>query len=256
MTVIEKTQEKSGYTTLPGQIGCSTPGCFSDQITYPASMEQLEALIDLSENCEQSIVNNCNVNALTEFGWWEDRNGNNVTYWHGDKGENEVGCQCNDDETCITINDMEFYCNCDSRRDNVVDVGLLTSKTQLPVTKLYYGDSEARYSYIKYDLGNLICSGKSGSYPSQERDNQLYIQLKGEIGELEAQTENELNQVNTQLASHNQRLDDVQEVNYSFKYYPSSKEAVRQGTRVKFDTKVYGSGVDSTGLFTAPIGTF
>jgi len=68
--------------------------------------------------------------------------------------------------------------------------------------------------------------------------------------------ENKLNQVNTQLTSHNQRLDDVQEVNFSFKYYPSTKEAVRQGTIVKFDTSVCGTGVDSTGLFTAPIGNF
>ena len=55
--------------------------------------------------------------------------------------------------------------------------------------------------------------------------------------------------------ANTQRLDDVQEVNYSFKYYASSS-TVTAKTRVAYGNKVYGSGVDSTGLFTAPIGIF
>ena len=55
--------------------------------------------------------------------------------------------------------------------------------------------------------------------------------------------------------ANTQRLDDVQEVNYSFKYRPSSS-TVKANTIVEYGNKVYGSGVDSTGRFTASIGTF
>ena len=44
-----------------------------------------------------------------------------------------------------------------------------------------YGDSEKRYSWIQYELGNLECRGKSGKYPSEERliklDNKLNNQV-------------------------------------------------------------------------------
>jgi len=43
-TIIEKTHsEKAGFTSMPGmEYGCPTPGCFSDKITYEATMEQIE----------------------------------------------------------------------------------------------------------------------------------------------------------------------------------------------------------------------
>ena len=42
-TIIEKTQEQlPGFTSIPGTFGCSSPGCFSDEITYKPSMEQIE----------------------------------------------------------------------------------------------------------------------------------------------------------------------------------------------------------------------
>jgi len=48
---------------MPGQHdGCDEPGCYSDKIVYDATMEQIENLIEISENCEQSIINNCTYN--------------------------------------------------------------------------------------------------------------------------------------------------------------------------------------------------
>lgn len=42
-TIIEKTHEQiSDFTSIPGTNGCSTPGCFSDTISYEPSMEQIE----------------------------------------------------------------------------------------------------------------------------------------------------------------------------------------------------------------------
>jgi len=132
----------------------------------------------LSEKCEQSIVNNCTVNKLTGFGWWEDRNGAKVTYWNGDRPATDIGCQCQDDSSCANSNaDMVTLCNCDSRAESMIDSGVITSKSQLPITKLLYGDSEKRYSYIKYSLGPLICSGKNGIYPSEEKLKYLNDQI-------------------------------------------------------------------------------
>ena len=104
-------------------------------------------------------------------------------------------------------------------------------------------------------MGNLICSGKSGLYPSEEKAYQIHLQLKGEIDQLEAKTDNQIECITLNTEANTQRLDDIQEVNYSFKYGAGSS-TVTQYTRVKYGNKVYGSGVDSTGLFTAPIGKF
>ena len=56
-------------------------------------MEQIEALISVSEFCEQRVENNCTTNQLTGFSWWLDRNGNQFQYWHGDGDESTLGNQ-------------------------------------------------------------------------------------------------------------------------------------------------------------------
>ena len=44
-TIIEKTHEQlSGFTSIPGTYGCSSPGCFSDVISYKPSMEQITVI--------------------------------------------------------------------------------------------------------------------------------------------------------------------------------------------------------------------
>ena len=45
---------------------------------------------------------------------------------------------------------IENLCNCDARDEVNVDVGVLTSKDQLPVMMLAYGDSRERASWIQY----------------------------------------------------------------------------------------------------------
>ena len=61
--------------------------------SYDISMEQIEALISVSEFCEQRVENNCTTNQLTGFSWWLDRNGNQLQYWHGDGDESTLGNQ-------------------------------------------------------------------------------------------------------------------------------------------------------------------
>ena len=65
-TVLFHTHEKQfQYTSLPGSSdGCADPGCFRDKISYDANFKQLQALIDISDNCYQTILHNCTSNAL------------------------------------------------------------------------------------------------------------------------------------------------------------------------------------------------
>ena len=59
--------------------------------SYEPEMDQIEALISVSEYCEQEVINNCTSNSLTGFAWWLDRNGDKYQYWHGDRNDTAVG---------------------------------------------------------------------------------------------------------------------------------------------------------------------
>ena len=54
-------------------------------------MDQIEALISVSEFCEQKVENNCTSNQLTGYSWWLDRNGNKLQYWHGTGDADTLG---------------------------------------------------------------------------------------------------------------------------------------------------------------------
>ena len=80
---------------MPGQTnGCSDAGCYEDTINYENHLEQIIAVIDLSETCEQTILNNCTGNVLSHMGWWTDRGGNKIEYWDGDHPIGTEGCYC------------------------------------------------------------------------------------------------------------------------------------------------------------------
>ena len=81
----------------------------------------------------------------------------------------EKGCRCSLTNSCDSVFNDNNVCNCDDRENNV-DVGILSSRDQLPVTQLAYGASNHRYSFIRYTLGDLICYGKRGLYPSEAGD--------------------------------------------------------------------------------------
>ena len=53
-----------------------------------------QALINISTGCEQKIVHDCTANALTNYAWWNDRNGNKIEYWDGDYESSKQGCEC------------------------------------------------------------------------------------------------------------------------------------------------------------------
>ena len=82
-------------------------------------------------------------------------------------------------------------------------------------------------------------------------------EVKDDLGEVQTEIDgigSELDKVQTDVAVARIDLDDVQELNYAFKYYVSSGSgAVKPSTVVNFNSQVYGSGV-SNGVYTAPIG--
>ena len=67
---------------------CHDPGCYFRHVFYDAPMEQIQALIELSESCQQEIKYDCFLAPLeendVEFGYWLDRHGDTQIYWTGD----------------------------------------------------------------------------------------------------------------------------------------------------------------------------
>ena len=56
--------------------------------------------MNISTGCEQRIHHDCTANALTNFAWWNDRNGNEIKYWNGDYDLTKEGCACSEDDSC------------------------------------------------------------------------------------------------------------------------------------------------------------
>jgi hypothetical protein len=192
--------QKLGYTSRPDSSnGCYHPGCFVDEITYEASINQIEALVEISTDCYQTIRHNCSVNALTDFSWWTGRDNRDHFYWHGDFDGSETGCACKFDDSCQSVgSDTKNECNCDSRSIDMIDEGVLTSLAQLPVQKLHYGDSKQRFQWIQYTLGQFQCSGKNQHYPNEEKVWKEIDDLKASDIEIEIT----IDQLESQLDSH------------------------------------------------------
>ena len=155
-TVLFYSQTQANWTATPDEHdGCEEKGCFTDVITYNATKYQVEALLYLSEKCQQEITHFCSTNPLTNFAFWNDRHGREVAYWNGDKDVTATGCACSEDNSCIKLHEFNFdrECNCDDNRADLFDDGVLTSMSQLPVMQLNYGGSSLPYSYINYELG-------------------------------------------------------------------------------------------------------
>jgi len=81
-------------------VRCYELNCFTRAIQYKPSLAQIEALMNLSKNCSQTVEHSCHQIFLSKFSSWLDRNGEWNSYWHGDKKSDEFGCMCASTETC------------------------------------------------------------------------------------------------------------------------------------------------------------
>ena len=99
--------------------------------------------------------------------------------------------------------DKPTLCNCDARGFNLTDEGTLSSD-QLPIYGLQFGGSFTPYSNVKFDIGPLVCSGKTGNYPSEATDVEKET-LKSKLNDLTndiAETKGDLHDLSEQLEDH------------------------------------------------------
>ena len=69
-------------------------------------MDQITAIMDISDSCEQEIINNCTGNMLSDLSWWTDRTGNEFEYWHGRHYGFAKGCKCSLDGSGCDENNL------------------------------------------------------------------------------------------------------------------------------------------------------
>ncbi|XP_051003187.1 contactin-associated protein-like 5 [Acomys russatus] len=131
-------------------------------LDYGGSMEQLEALIDGSEHCEQEVAYHCKRSRLLNtpdgapFTWWIGRANERHPYWGGSvPGLQQCGCGL--EESCL---DIRHFCNCDADTDEWTnDTGVLSFKDHLPVTQIIITDTNRSNSEATWRIGPLRCHG-------------------------------------------------------------------------------------------------
>nr|XP_039261533.1 contactin-associated protein-like 2 [Styela clava] len=93
--------------------GCQDPGCFSHNITYNQTWEQIQAVMWTSRSCQQYLSYECLGSMLfsyNDYAWWVSRDGEEQHYWAGaDPGSNM--CECGKKGTC---EGKSTTCNCDN----------------------------------------------------------------------------------------------------------------------------------------------
>ncbi|XP_068725496.1 contactin-associated protein-like 2 [Montipora capricornis] len=140
--------------------GCDPAGCYKRDIHYSrTTLSQLEMLTRVSSDCEQFIMYECYHAVLFRYkekgAWWMSHDSKNMTHWGGASAHNK--CACGMTNSCA---DSRFGCNCD-KNDKVwrEDSGLLTHKTQLPVSQLRFGDTRHDGEEGYHTLGKFKCYG-------------------------------------------------------------------------------------------------
>jgi hypothetical protein len=141
--------------------GYEDPGSYMRQIKYDLPIEQIVAVIQQSQWCEQFIKFECYDSAIwyngrKHFSWWVSRDGAQMNYWGGaavDSGK----CACGMTNSC----EGGGRCNCD-KNDEILreDSGYLTDMDTLPVKELRFGDTgtnsrNQRNEYGYHTLGKL-----------------------------------------------------------------------------------------------------
>ena len=143
--------------------GYEDPGSYRREIKYDLPIEQIVAVIQQSQWCEQFIKFECYDSAIwyngrKHFSWWVSRDVAQMNYWGGaavDSGK----CACGMTNSC----EGGGRCNCD-KNDEILreDSGYLTDKDTLPVKELRFGDTgtnsgSQRNEYGYHTLGKLQC---------------------------------------------------------------------------------------------------
>ncbi|XP_051943428.1 contactin-associated protein-like 4 [Hippocampus zosterae] len=133
-------------------------------LRYPASEEQLLAVIGQSDHCQQEMAYHCRKSRLlntpegSPLSWWIGgaAPGGRQNYWAGAQPGSQQ-CACGLQGDCL---DPKRYCNCDAdSAEWAEDSGFLVHKESLPVRALVLGDVWRPGSEAAYRVGPLRCHG-------------------------------------------------------------------------------------------------
>ncbi|XP_058066107.1 neurexin-4 [Anopheles bellator] len=150
--------------------GFAEPGSFEQNIIYEAELPQIEALLNRSSECWQTLTYACRSSRLFNspseaenfrpYAWWVSRHNQPMDYWAGALPGSRK-CQCGVVGDCA---DPTKWCNCDSNSlEWLEDGGDIREKEYLPVRGLRFGDTGTPVDEKlgRYTLGPLRCSGDS-----------------------------------------------------------------------------------------------
>ncbi|XP_051876329.1 contactin-associated protein-like 5 isoform X3 [Pristis pectinata] len=159
-------------------------------LSYTANREQLQAMINNMDYCEQEVSYHCRRSRLlntpggTPFTWWIGRTNEKQIYWGGSLPGVQK-CACGLEESCL---DNKYHCNCDAdSAEWANDTGLLSYKDHLPLTQLIIGDTNRTGSEAAYKLGSLRCNGDNNYWNAASFNTKTsYLHFPTFHGELSA----------------------------------------------------------------------
>ena len=151
---------------------CHDPGCYVRNLTYLSANDlkviefsQLEALTELSSECQQSFYYECTLAPLRfediDFAYWTGRNGQKNVFFTG-SDPSVHACDCfYTEEGCVDQDLLDNSCNCDSNKPtSLVDTGTITKMSSLPMKSIAFGGLEYEIQEASYTIGRLVCKGK------------------------------------------------------------------------------------------------
>ncbi|XP_068597746.1 contactin-associated protein-like 5 [Brachionichthys hirsutus] len=159
---------------------------------YASVEEQLEAIINQSDHCEQELIYHCWKSHLLNTA-----GGLPLSWWVGGPGAGRVQnswagappgsrqCACSLQRNCV---DPKRHCNCDADQSEWAnDSGLLTHKETLPVRSLVLGGIQRPGSESAYRVGHLRCHGDKNIWNAAFFDKETsYLHFPTFHGELSA----------------------------------------------------------------------
>uniref|UniRef100_A0A0K2T6N3 Putative LOC588258 [Strongylocentrotus purpuratus] n=1 Tax=Lepeophtheirus salmonis TaxID=72036 RepID=A0A0K2T6N3_LEPSM len=149
---------------------CSNSSCFEHKLSYSANDEEIQTLINTSNECEQSIKFRCFHAHLENYGAWYDVHGEKQSYYTGSNYGEHV-CSCFKTKTGCSGLAFVNKCNCDASLlpSWLEDFGTITNKTALPISKFTYGHLIGKGQQEAYiQVGPLKCKGNKSYDPKKD----------------------------------------------------------------------------------------
>ena len=104
-----------------------------------ASQQDIELLIEKSDDCYQEINFYCFASKLSQFASWTDNHGELQQFF---SNANENSCECGRNKSCVTIGNLYHSCNCDhgdpvQRQDTIQISDKVSNKEYKSISKIF-----------------------------------------------------------------------------------------------------------------------